>query len=84
MKRKRVDYLNDTIGSMLVGLTDEERAVVNVQLLFADPDPAQHPEFNKTWLHVVDHWSRYNVSDEQLEQIRKWKKADQIQEKATL
>jgi hypothetical protein len=84
VKRKHVDYLNGTIGSMLMGLTDEERAVLNVQLLFADPTPARHPEFNQTWLDLVDYWSGYNVSEEQFEQIREWKRADQIQEKATL
>lgn len=85
VKRKRnIDYLNGTIGSMLAGLTEEERSAISVQLVFADPDPSRHPEYNQTWLDVVDSWSPYNVSDEQFEQILRWKKADQVQEKGTL
>lgn len=89
--------------------------LITSQLVFADPNPALHPEYNETWLdvssytrtasrtlwsnsdqykiqvsemltdgQVVDSWSTYNVTDEQFDQIVRWKKADQIQEKATL
>lgn len=68
---------------MLTGLTAEERSVINLQLVFADSDPARHPEYNQTWLNVVNSWSSYNVSEEQFEQIKRWEKAGQIQEKGT-
>jgi hypothetical protein len=71
-RKQKMDYLNATIGSMLVGLTAEERSAINIQLLFADPDPAQHPEWNKEWLKAVDYYSGYNVSEEKFEEIKRW------------
>ena len=61
-----------------------QQVLTSTKMVFADPIPTQHPEYNQTWLDVVDSWSTYNVSDEQFNQIVHWKKADQIQEKATL
>ncbi|KAF2156388.1 hypothetical protein K461DRAFT_275493 [Myriangium duriaei CBS 260.36] len=58
-------YLNETIGSMLVGLTPEERSALDVRLLFAHAQPEKHPDWNATWLRSIDLWSGYNVSKEQ-------------------
>jgi hypothetical protein len=54
VKRNKVQYLNDTIGSMLVGLTPEERSAIDVRLLFADFDASIHPEWNELWLKKLD------------------------------
>ena len=84
VKRKHVQYLNDTIGSMLVGLTNEERSAIYVQLLFADPSPGIHPDWDKPWLSLLDYWSGYDVPEERREELRQLKHDQQIQKKATL
>jgi hypothetical protein len=53
-KRRKEQYLDDTIGTMLVGLTPEERSAINVRLLFADFVPDRHPDWDKDWLNLVD------------------------------
>ncbi|KAI7553731.1 hypothetical protein KC331_g1030 [Hortaea werneckii] len=71
-KREPINYLNETVGTMLEGLTSEERSALDVRLLFAHVDPTIHVDWNRSWLKAVDHWSGYNVSDAQLDQIREW------------
>ncbi|KAK3680426.1 hypothetical protein LTR37_021245 [Vermiconidia calcicola] len=69
-------YLSDTIGSLLAGLTTEERSAVNVRLLFAnssDVGPqAGHPDYNATWLRSIDSWGPYNVTEKQLELLEEY------------
>ena len=71
VKRDEVQYLNGTLGSLLVGLTPEERSALNVRLLFASADPSAHPNWDDQWLKVLDHWSGYNVSEQELDDLRK-------------
>jgi hypothetical protein len=52
-------YLNETIGSMLEGLTADERKALNVRLLFAHSDPSVHPDWDQNWLRGIDAWSGY-------------------------
>ena len=84
VKRKHVQYLNDTVGTMLLGLSSEERSAINVQLLFADLKPEVHPDWDKQWLGLLDHWSGYNLSDEKLEELHELKRQGRIAGKATL
>jgi hypothetical protein len=68
-------YLNETVGSMLAGLTDEERNELEVQLLFAHVDSTVHPDWDAKWLDTLDQWSTYNVSDQDLSQVQEWETA---------
>lgn len=84
-RQEKMDYLNGTIGSMLLDLTDEERDAISIQLLFADSEPARHPGWDQPWLdNTVDNWSTYNVSDEQLEEIKEWARTENMQRKGVL
>lgn len=65
-------YLNETVGSMLASLTEEERSVLNLRLLFAHVDSASHPDWDRRWLNTVDHWSGYNVSKDESNRIQGW------------
>ncbi|KAF2802161.1 uncharacterized protein BDZ99DRAFT_504156 [Mytilinidion resinicola] len=48
-------YLETSLGSIFAGLTYAERRDVNIQIFFANTDPAQHSTYNKPWLrHLVD------------------------------
>lgn len=69
-------YLNETIGSMLAGLTDEERSVLHVRLLFAHSDSTVHPDWNNKWPNTVDHWGSYNVSVEEFGYIQELETAE--------
>lgn len=76
------DYLNSTIGSMLVTLTDEERSAINIQVLFADMDPAKHPEWERPWLdNTIDNYGTYNVSDEKFDELKEWYQKENFQTK---
>lgn len=57
IKRKQIQYVSDSVGSMLEGLTAEERSAINVRLLFANIDAEIHPNWNDTWLNAID-WVR--------------------------
>ena len=68
-------YLNETVGSMLAGLTDEERNELEVQLLFAHVDSTVHPDWNARWLEAMDQSGTYNVSREDLSRVQEWEAA---------
>jgi len=68
-------YLNETVGSMLAGLTDEERNKLEVQLLFAHVDSTVHPDWNARWLEAMDQSGTYNVSREDLSRVQEWEAA---------
>jgi hypothetical protein len=74
-KRDGRQYLNGTVGTMLAGLTNEERSLLEVRLLFAHADGVVHPDWDSRWLDTVDHWSGYNVSQEDLTHIQELEKA---------
>ena len=53
--REGANYLHLSIGSVLHGLTSEERQQVELKILIAHTDPTRHPNWNSTWLrNVVD------------------------------
>ena len=68
-------YLSETIGSMLTGLSDEERDLLEVRVLFAHANTSVHSNWNDTWLDILDHWSGYDVSNEKLHQIQEFELA---------
>lgn len=73
--RKGHQYLNETVGSMLAGLTNEERNELEVQLLFAHVDSTVHPNWDARWLNTLDQWGTYNVSTEDLSLVQEWETA---------
>ncbi|KAK4038741.1 hypothetical protein C8A01DRAFT_17205 [Parachaetomium inaequale] len=53
-------YMADAVGSMLAGLDPRERAALTVKLLFANTEPARHPDWNAPWVNaLVDDASGY-------------------------
>ncbi|KAM0721006.1 hypothetical protein Q7P37_003291 [Cladosporium fusiforme] len=65
-------YLNETVGSMLAGLTEEESSVLHLRVLFAHVDNAAHPDWDKRWLNTLDYWGGYNISQEALGIVKEW------------
>lgn len=68
--RPGIQYLNETVGSMLAGLTVDERNALNVRILFAHSDPSDHPDWGRKWLEAVDSWSGYNVTESDFEEAK--------------
>ncbi|ORY61007.1 uncharacterized protein BCR38DRAFT_349829 [Pseudomassariella vexata] len=55
VKRDGQQYIDETIASVLEGLTSEEREDIYVSVFFANTDPTIHPSYHNPWLrHVVD------------------------------
>lgn len=59
-------YLNETVGSMLAGLTEEERSVLDVRLLFAHADSTVHP------IGTTSGWMRWIIGARTMYQMRSW------------
>jgi GR25 family glycosyltransferase involved in LPS biosynthesis len=54
-------YMADAMGSMLSGLDPRERAALTVKLLFANTEPARHPDWNAPWVKpLVDDADGYH------------------------
>ncbi|KAJ5092063.1 hypothetical protein NUU61_006933 [Penicillium alfredii] len=51
--RNGIRYFRSTVGTVLEGLSEAERADIHLVLFIAHTDPAQHPAYNETWLHEV-------------------------------
>jgi hypothetical protein len=70
-KREGVHYLRDTIGSLLEGLTPEERQEIYLIVFIPHSNPNVHPEYNEDWLPgLVDYVLTYEFGDDQMQHIR--------------
>jgi hypothetical protein len=54
IKRQHTQYVSDTMGTILAGLTVEERSAIDLRLIFGNVDPEVHPNWNETWLSSLD------------------------------
>ena len=64
-------YFRTSVGSLLEGLTKEEREGIYLVLFIAHTDPSVHPAYSEKWLeNVADRVLTYNLPDEQLDHIR--------------
>jgi hypothetical protein len=70
--RDGVDYLRTTIGSLLEGLSQEERDGIHLVVFIAHSDPEKHPATHQPWLkNLADESLGYNVSKEQFDHVVK-------------
>lgn len=75
VKRPELQYLTGSVGSMLYGLTAEEREALYLYILFADTDPTRHPEWNAPWIsNIVDRAGTYNMSQREFDRIQQMEK----------
>lgn len=80
-------YFSDSVGSMLEGLSPQERAAVSVNVLFANAaGPALHADFGAPWLSaLVDHAAGYEgLSDIELAELRRLEEVQDFQRKGVL
>jgi hypothetical protein len=75
VKRPELQYLTNSVGSMLYGLSGQERGALYLYLLFADTDPTRHPEWNAPWIsNIVDRAGTYNMSEREFTRIQEMEK----------
>ncbi|KAK5725234.1 hypothetical protein LTR17_013103 [Elasticomyces elasticus] len=72
VKRQHSQYLKTTVGSLLHGLTAEERADLFVSVLIAETDPEKHPSWSQdAWMSkTVDDMHNYNVSAQEKQYLQ--------------
>ena len=59
--RKNTRYFKSTVGSVLEGLSEAERADMHLILFIAHTDPSEHPAYDEPWFYkVADQVLLYN------------------------
>ena len=70
-RRSEEQYVRGTIGSLLEGLSDAERAEIHFIVFIAHTDPSVHPIYHEPWLKAVSNKVlTYDVSKTDLAQLR--------------
>lgn len=65
-------YFSTSVGSLLEGLTTEERQGIHLVLFIAHTDPQTHPDYAEPWVaNVADRVLTYALPEDQFEHIRK-------------
>lgn len=73
--RRGEQYVNTTIGSIVEGLSTEERGQIFLNVLVAHTDSHQHPDFSRRWLHEIpDRLLEYDPHNPLYEQVKSWEK----------
>ena len=76
-------YVRATIGSILEGLSDAERAEINLVTLIANTDPSAHPIYHEPWLTAVSNKVlTYNASEEDMSRLRQFENDDMPRNKS--
>jgi hypothetical protein len=85
VKRENKQYIDAGVGSMLEGLTDEERSKLYAYVLFANTNPTIHPTWDQPWLKSsVDAALSYNVNDTVMEHLCELEEKRDFYEKGVL
>ena len=75
--RPKEQYIRDTIGSLLEGLSDDQRRDIHLILLIANTEPHTHPIYGERWVeNLPDTVLSYEqVQEDQLVKLKQWEKA---------
>ena len=81
--REQEQYVRATVGSLLDGLTVEEREEIYLNILIAHTAPHVHPIYGEEWLHhVSEKVLLYDVSQKQFNDLLNWEKDKDYRKKA--
>ena len=81
--RSEVQYIDRTIGSLLEGLTDNQRRNIHLAVFFAQTDPHRHPAYKEPWLkNLADEIIEYNVGEQEMARLRSLEKDHQFWNKS--
>ncbi len=76
-------YVRSTVGSLLEGLTEQQRREINLTILIAHTHPEDHPIYGEEWLEALaDKVLLYHVTEEQTKQLEEWEKEKDYRKKA--
>ncbi|KAF1814446.1 hypothetical protein P152DRAFT_456702 [Eremomyces bilateralis CBS 781.70] len=85
--REGARYFRSTVGSILDGLSHEERSKIYLMVLIAHTDPSDHPAYAETWLHELPDkvllYSDY-LYGESIQHVRELEKEKAYEQKALL
>lgn len=81
--RPKIQYIHKTVGSVLDGMNETERASLHFIFFIAHTDPHVHPIFGESWTeNLPDTLLAYDHSDEkQIQQIQEWERSGNHREK---
>lgn len=66
-------YVRGTIGSLLEGLSDAERAQIHLVTFIAHTDPNTHPIYREPWLNAVSNKIlTYDMPEEEMAELHKF------------
>ncbi|KAJ5994593.1 hypothetical protein N7451_010317 [Penicillium sp. IBT 35674x] len=74
--REGIRYLRSTVGTLLDGLSDEERRTIYLIIFIAHSDPSEHPAYDERWLsELPDQVLLYNEDEVDIDHIRTLEKS---------
>ncbi|KAF2688381.1 integral membrane protein-like protein [Lentithecium fluviatile CBS 122367] len=78
MATRGPEYLQDAVGSLLEGLTEDERGEMYVVVFVPHSNPAVHGAYGQTWLSALtDHILTYNLSSpEEMKHVQEMEKEE--------
>lgn len=68
--REGAQYVSNSVGSLLEGLTPEERAEIFLVVFIPHTDPAVHPVYGEGWLGLADYVLTYELSEAEMQHVR--------------
>lgn len=81
-KRPGEQYLHEAVGSLIQGLSDEERQEIYLMVFIPHSSPAVHPAYNEAWLSgLVDEVVTYGFGIDRMQYIREMETKKKFDEK---
>ncbi|KAL8994423.1 MAG: hypothetical protein Q9169_005610, partial [Polycauliona sp. 2 TL-2023] len=84
VERPGEQYVRSAFGSLMQGLTEDERAQIYTVVLIGHTDPQQHPIYHESWLeNTSDQILTYDTSDKtRFDLLVKWENEKDYRRKA--
>lgn len=84
VERSGSQYLRHTLGSLMEGLTDEERHTIHTVILIGHTQPQNHSIYHEPWLKALSNQIlTYNISNaKQLDLLTEWERHQDYRRKA--
>jgi hypothetical protein len=80
--RRGEQYVGDTVGSLLEGLSTDERNSIFLNILFGHTEPSQHPLYAEPWVSTLpDRVLQYQEGTNMFDQLTAWEKSGQYRNK---
>ena len=82
ISRPTHQYIRAAIGSLLQGLTQQERDEISLIVFIAQTDPQEHPIYGEAWVEALsDQVLSYDVPNEELEHLKNLERGKNYREK---